>query len=438
MYAGKRADLVVSAGLDDVIVDIIPSAEFAFPEVRHRNLLVRRERRESRRTKGHSGGGGDGGNSNSGGGGDNGGSGNPPSDFGAENSGGGGNGGSAPFNPNCGGLGNEQCMDGGPPCHDGLMPMIDGGVSVICRRPEEQQQSSNNGNDGGVDQGNQLPTTPSHSDDSPFPQLNDFLSGGDVGEGSEDGGSGNGGAENSFGGDGGFSGDAQPALSGSDGGAGDNGGQDVFAEEEFVDEEFSSGDGSMPDETGTPFAGFGASMGGDSEEAPMPSGGGAGQRAPPPMPSFEDGGPPRSGNGTALSTTTLVPACNDAVQILWNVCLGSAASWVFPGIRGHALTFSPSPATYNFISMFACCEFGFETFRCAGKAFEQCPTDGKWNIKDWNLEELIGKNFLFFEAQESGELPAGNRIKWRGNSYLNDKHKDRLLNYGWFDAGGAN
>ena len=88
--------------------------------------------------------------------------------------------------------------------------------------------------------------------------------------------------------------------------------------------------------------------------------------------------------------------------------------------------------------MFACCEFGFETFRCAGKAFEQCPTDGKWNIKDWNLEELIGKNFLFFEAQESGELPAGNRIKWRGNSYLNDKHKDRLLNYGWFDAGGAN
>ena len=74
---------------------------------------------------------------------------------------------------------------------------------------------------------------------------------------------------------------------------------------------------------------------------------------------------------------------------------------------------------------------------CAGKAFEQCPSKGKWNIKDWNLEELIGKNFLFFEMQESGELPPGHRVKWRGNSYLNDKHKGRLLNYGWFDAGGA-
>ena len=28
-------------------------------------------------------------------------------------------------------------------------------------------------------------------------------------------------------------------------------------------------------------------------------------------------------------------------------------------------------------------------------------------------------------------------MKWRGNSYLNDTHKGRLLNYGWFDAGGA-
>ena len=46
---------------------------------------------------------------------------------------------------------------------------------------------------------------------------------------------------------------------------------------------------------------------------------------------------------------------------------------------------------------------------------------GKWAIKDWNVDELIGKNFLFFEAQESGRLPPDHRIQWRGDSYKNDK-----------------
>ena len=49
----------MSTGVDDGIVRVTPSLAFAFafPEVRRRNLLTRRERRESRRTKGHSGGG---------------------------------------------------------------------------------------------------------------------------------------------------------------------------------------------------------------------------------------------------------------------------------------------------------------------------------------------------------------------------------------------
>jgi hypothetical protein len=70
-----------------------------------------------------------------------------------------------------------------------------------------------------------------------------------------------------------------------------------------------------------------------------------------------------------------------------------------------------------------------------------CPGVNKWSVKDWDVDELIGKNFLFFEAQESGKLRSNHRIEWRGDSYLNDKIKvggqTRSLAGGWFDAGGA-
>lgn len=62
---------------------------------------------------------------------------------------------------------------------------------------------------------------------------------------------------------------------------------------------------------------------------------------------------------------------------------------------------------------------------------------GRWEIKDWNVDELIGKNFLFFEAQESGTLPRDSRIEWRGDTYLDDKQAYERLDGGWFDAGGA-
>jgi hypothetical protein len=58
-------------------------------------------------------------------------------------------------------------------------------------------------------------------------------------------------------------------------------------------------------------------------------------------------------------------------------------------------------------------------------------------VKDWDVNELIGVNFLFFEAQESGWLRDNHRIQWRGESYVNDKHGDTSLQGGWFDAGGA-
>ncbi|NJR42908.1 MAG: DUF5060 domain-containing protein [Akkermansiaceae bacterium] len=40
------------------------------------------------------------------------------------------------------------------------------------------------------------------------------------------------------------------------------------------------------------------------------------------------------------------------------------------------------------------------------KPEESCPSSGRWAIADWNLDELIGKNFLFYEAQETGTIRA--------------------------------
>ena len=55
-----------------------------------------------------------------------------------------------------------------------------------------------------------------------------------------------------------------------------------------------------------------------------------------------------------------------------------------------------------------------------------------------DLDELIGMVLLFFEAQESGKLRAGHRVKWRGDSYLDDGRLRGIdLAGGWFDAGGT-
>lgn len=62
----------------------------------------------------------------------------------------------------------------------------------------------------------------------------------------------------------------------------------------------------------------------------------------------------------------------------------------------------------------------------------------KWDLKAYNTDELLGKAFYFFEAQESGSLRPNHRVKWRGNSYMKDGFRNKLdLVGGWHDAGGA-
>jgi endoglucanase len=53
-----------------------------------------------------------------------------------------------------------------------------------------------------------------------------------------------------------------------------------------------------------------------------------------------------------------------------------------------------------------------------------------------NYGEALQKSLFFYEAQRSGDLPAGNRVNWRGDSGLADgSDVGRDLTGGWYDAG---
>ncbi|CAA6664226.1 unnamed protein product [Spirodela intermedia] len=54
----------------------------------------------------------------------------------------------------------------------------------------------------------------------------------------------------------------------------------------------------------------------------------------------------------------------------------------------------------------------------------------------YNYREALSKSLLFLEAQRSGRLPSGSRVRWRGDSGLNDGHLANVdLVGGYYDAG---
>jgi endoglucanase len=56
--------------------------------------------------------------------------------------------------------------------------------------------------------------------------------------------------------------------------------------------------------------------------------------------------------------------------------------------------------------------------------------------QSFNYGEALQKSLFFYEAQRSGDLPASNRINWRGDSALQDgADVGRDLTGGWYDAG---
>ncbi|MFF5218898.1 glycoside hydrolase family 9 protein [Micromonospora sp. NPDC000442] len=67
------------------------------------------------------------------------------------------------------------------------------------------------------------------------------------------------------------------------------------------------------------------------------------------------------------------------------------------------------------------------------------PTDGAVTAAagpTFNYAEALQKSLLFYEAQQSGELPDWNRVSWRGDSGLRDGSDVGVdLTGGWYDAG---
>ncbi|KAL4383380.1 hypothetical protein GQ457_15G009120 [Hibiscus cannabinus] len=54
----------------------------------------------------------------------------------------------------------------------------------------------------------------------------------------------------------------------------------------------------------------------------------------------------------------------------------------------------------------------------------------------YDYKDALAKAILFFEGQRSGKLPASQRVKWRGDSALNDGQPDNVnLVGGYYDAG---
>lgn len=58
------------------------------------------------------------------------------------------------------------------------------------------------------------------------------------------------------------------------------------------------------------------------------------------------------------------------------------------------------------------------------------------SLAQYNYGEVLQKSILFYETQQAGDLPAWNRISWRGDAGLTDGQAQGLdLTGGWFDAG---
>lgn len=67
--------------------------------------------------------------------------------------------------------------------------------------------------------------------------------------------------------------------------------------------------------------------------------------------------------------------------------------------------------------------------------FTASPSE-ELEIFQYDLNEVLHKSILFYEAQRAGKLPENNRVPWRGDSVLTDGCDIGVdLSGGWFDAG---
>ena len=115
-----------------------------------------------------------------------------------------------------------------------------------------------------------------------------------------------------------------------------------------------------------------------------------------------------------------VPQCNVSFQAGSTASSSGSTSTTTTGSAGSTTT-TQTPAPTAVTTM---------TTAASPTTTTSTSSAGTYNY------EVLHKSILFYEAQRSGELPANNRISWRGNSSLGDRgNNGEDLTGGWYDAG---
>ena len=120
------------------------------------------------------------------------------------------------------------------------------------------------------------------------------------------------------------------------------------------------------------------------------------------------------------------------------VCMYVCTKWMAPwwvtsgriGAVGSLVLVHQVPSMFNTISL----TLSFENVQKLPRGQLHQPP-GFIILVSAQYGEELQKSILFYEAQRSGYLPAGNRISWRGDSALADGQDNGLdLTGGWYDG----
>lgn len=157
---------------------------------------------------------------------------------------------------------------------------------------------------------------------------------------------------------------------------------------------------------------------------------------------------PASGNATAVVTVSVSPASSSVVAVAYQTKDGAAKAGSDYTPASGSLLFEPNQTrqTVNVTILSDATPEGPETFtvelsaatgaqiaRAAATVTIQEKTTGSGKF---NYGEALQKSLFFYDAQRSGKLPANFRVKWRGDSALQDGGDVGVdLTGGYYDAG---
>lgn len=157
---------------------------------------------------------------------------------------------------------------------------------------------------------------------------------------------------------------------------------------------------------------------------------------------------PTSGMATAQVVVTVSPTSTGVVGVMYQTKDGSAKTGSDYLSDSGTLLFEPGVTrkTIPITILSDSVTEGLETFTIeltAATGGEIARSTATVTIREktagtakYNYSEVLQKSFFFYDAQRSGKLPANFRVKWRGDSALQDGSDVGLdLSGGYYDAG---